>query len=137
MSILLDTHVFLWAAGIAGRLSESAKTLLDDPDQPIFFSAASSWEIAIKWSKGRLTLPSAPAEFINSVVSAAGLSRLNISVRDSCAVAELPLHHKDPFDRLLVAQARIHGLRLMTADSILERYDVDVIALWLDDDDDE
>lgn len=135
MSILLDTHVFLWAAGVGGRLSESAKTLLDDPDQPIFFSAASSWEIAIKWSKGRLRLPSVPTEFVDSVVSAAGLTRLNVSIRDTCAVAELPFHHKDPFDRLLVAQARSHGLRLMTADPALEHYDVDVIALWLNDDD--
>lgn len=135
MSILIDTNVFLWAAGIEGRLSESAKRLLDDPDQPIFFSAASAWEITIKWAKGRLTLPAGPSEVVNNVVSAAGLSQLPISVRDSCAVAELPLHHKDPFDRLLVAQARAHGLRLMTADPILERYDVDVIALWLDEDD--
>lgn len=135
MSILLDTHVFLWAAGVGGRLSESAKTLLNDPDQPIFFSAASSWEIAIKWSKGRLTLPSVPSEFVDSVASAAGLTRLNVSIRDTCGVAELPFHHKDPFDRLLVAQARSHGLRLMTADPALEHYDVDVIALWLNDDD--
>lgn len=135
MSILIDTHVFLWAAGVGGRLSESAKTLLDDPDQPIFFSAVSSWEIAIKWSKGRLTLPTGPADFVNSVVSAAGLSQLNISIRDSCVVAELPFHHRDPFDRLLIAQARSHGLSVMTADPIIERYDVDVIALWLDEDD--
>lgn len=135
MSILIDTHVFLWAAGIGGRLSESAKTLLDDPEQPIFFSAVSAWEIALKWSKGRLTLPASPNEVVSNVVTAAGLSQLSISVRDSCAVADLPLHHKDPFDRLLVAQARTHGLRLMTADPILEKYNVDVIALWLDEED--
>ena len=135
MSILIDTHVFLWAAGIGGRLSESSKALLDDPAQPIFFSAASAWEIAIKWSKDRLTLPAQPAEVIDNVVSAAGMSQLSITLRDASAVATLPFHHKDPFDRLLVAQARFHGLRLMTADPMLERYDVDVIALWLDDDD--
>lgn len=134
MSILLDTNVFLWAVGVGGRLSESAKTLLDDPDQPVFLSAASAWEIAFKWSKGRLTLPSAPADFINTVVATGGLSQLVISVRDSCAAANLPPHHEDLFDRLLVAQARAHGLRLMTANPILELYDVDVIALWLDDD---
>lgn len=135
MSILLDTHVFLWAAGIGGRLSESAQTLLADPDEPIFFSAASAWEIAIKWSKGRLTLPATPTEFVGRVVTAAGLSQLSISVRDACSVSDLPLHHKDPFDRLLVAQARTYGLRLMTADPMIERYDVDVIALWLDEED--
>lgn len=135
MSILIDTHVFLWAVGIEGRLSESAKRLLDDPDQAIFFSAASAWEIAIKWSKGRLTLPASPSEVINHVASVSGLSQLSISVKDACAVADLPLHHKDPFDRLLVAQARTNGLRLMTADPMMERYDVDVIALWLEEHD--
>ena len=135
MSILLDTHVFLWAAGIGGRLSESAKTLLEDPEQPIFFSAASAWEIAIKWSKGRLTLPEAPAQMVNRVVSTAGLTQLPVTIRDACAIAELPFHHKDPFDRVLIAQARMNGLRLMTADPLLEMYDVDVIALWLNEDD--
>jgi PIN domain nuclease of toxin-antitoxin system len=135
LSILIDTNVFLWAAGVEGRLSESAISLLADPDRSIFFSAASAWEIAIKWSKGRLTLPTEPADFVSGVVSAAGMTQLNISIRDACAVADLPFHHKDPFDRLLVAQARVRGLRLMTADSMLERYDVDVIALWLDDED--
>lgn len=137
MSILLDTNVFLWAAGIERRLSESAKTLLDDPDQEIFFSAASTWEIALKWSKGRITLPASPTEVVNRIITAAGLSQLSVSIKDACAVADLPGHHKDPFDRLLVAQARTNKLKLMTANPILERYDVDVIALWLDDDDDE
>ncbi len=129
--------MFLWAAGAGGRLSDSAKTLLSESGQSIFFSAASAWEIAIKWSKGRLTLPASPPEFINNVVSTAGMSQLSVTLRDAAAVAELPFHHRDPFDRLLVAQARFHGLKLMTADEILEKYDVDVIGLWLDDDDDE
>ena len=135
MSILIDTNVFLWASGIDGRLSDAARTLLEDPDLPIFFSAASAWEIAIKWSKGRLELPGTPADVTKNVISTAGLSQLVVSVRDACAVAELPFHHKDPFDRLLVAQARLNGLQLMTANPVLERYDVDVIALWLDEDD--
>lgn len=126
--------MFLWAAGVGGRLSESAEKLLIEPGQPIFLSAASAWEIAIKWSEGRLTLPASPAEVIGSVVAASGLTQLPVTLREASAVAELPFHHKDLFDRLLVAQARIHRLRLMTANPILERYDVDVIALWLDDD---
>jgi PIN domain nuclease of toxin-antitoxin system len=136
LSILIDTNVFLWLAGIEGRLSEKAKAFLDDSDEMLFLSAASAWEIAIKWSKGRLTLPAEPAPFINEVVSVAELSKLSITIRDSCAVSNLPRHHKDPFDRLLVAQAQIHGLRLLTADPTLERYDVDVIALWRDENDD-
>ena len=135
MSILIDTHVFLWAGGVGGRLSSGAVKLLEDPDLPLFFSAASAWEIAIKWSKGRLDLPGPPAEVTENISSAGGLTLLSITHADALAVAELPLHHKDPFDRLLVAQARRHGLRLMTANPILEKYDVDVIALWLDEDD--
>ena len=135
MSLLIDTNVFLWAAGIDSSLSDSAKALLSDPDQQIFFSAVTAWEIAIKWSNGRLTLPAEPLEVINNVVSAAGMSQLPITLKDASAVAELPFHHKDPFDRLLVAQARLHGLKLMTAEPILEQYDVDVIALWLGPDD--
>jgi PIN domain nuclease of toxin-antitoxin system len=134
LSILIDTHVFLWAAGIDGRLSDSARELLEDPELPIFFSAVSAWEIATKWARGRLDLPASPSETISNVISAGQLSQLAITVRDAVAVAELPFHHKDPFDRLLVAQAKTNGLRLMTADPILEQYDVDVIALWLDDD---
>lgn len=135
MGILIDTPVFLWAAVMDGRLSNSAKRLLEDPEQAVFFSAASSWEIALKYARGRLTLPAKPGEIINRIIAAAGMTRLAISIEDSLELAELPLHHKDPFDRLLVVQARKYGLRLMTADPILERYDVDVIALWLDDDD--
>lgn len=134
MSILLDTNVFLWAAGLGSRLSESAKRLLEDPDEPVYFSAASAWEIAIKCSKGFLTLPVDPDEMITGLVSAGGLSKLSIGFGDTFAAAQLPAHHSDPFDRLLIAQARANKLRLMTANPILEKYDVDVIALWLDDD---
>ena len=134
MSILLDTHVFIWAAEENRRLSPAARAMLSDPNEIVFLSAVSSLEIAIKWSKGNLELPDRPYEFVTKTLAAAGISQLAITVRDTCAVGDLPHHHHDPFDRLLVAQARINGLRLMTADPILERYDVDVIALWLNDD---
>ena len=135
MSILIDTHVFLWGAGIGKRLSDGARELLDDPGTPIFFSVASGWEIAIKWSKGRLDLPEHPSDVVRNALSVSGISQLVVTIRDAMAVADLPFHHKDPFDRLLIAQARNNGLRVMTADPILEKYDVDVIALWLEDED--
>lgn len=134
MNVLLDTHIFLWAAGIGTRLSESTLSFLRDPSQRLFFSAASAWEIAIKYSKGKLELPGRPAQIVENVIRTGGFSRLPISIGDALAVAELPFHHMDPFDRLLVAQARRHDLKLMTADSTMERYDVDVIALWGEDD---
>lgn len=135
MSVLLDTHVFIWAAEDDSRLSSSVRAILNDPDESIFFSAVSALEIAIKWSKGHLELPGKPYDFVNETLTTAGISQLAVTVRDACAVGDLPFHHRDPFDRLLVAQARTNGLRLMTADPVLERYDVDVIALWLDEDD--
>ena len=134
MSVLIDTHVFIWAAGKSERLAPSVRAILEDPDETIFFSSISAAEIAIKWSRGRLALPSEPLTFVNNFVNEAGMSQLGVTVRDACALGDLPYHHKDPFDRILVAQAKTNGLRLMTADPILERYDVDVIALWVDDD---
>jgi len=134
VSILIDTHVFLWAAGVEKRLPEAARDLLADPDTPLFFSVASAWEITMKWSQGLLDLPADPFEFIRETLAAGGLSQLAVTMSDACGAGSLPFHHKDPFDRLLIAQAKNHGLRLMTANSILEKYDVDVIALWLDDD---
>jgi len=135
VSILIDTDVFLRAVGAEEELSAAAREILDDPNEHLFFSAASAWEIAIRWSTGTLELPASPDEFIGNVLSASGLSQLPVSVKDAAAVAQLPPYHQDPFDRLLVAQARSNGLRLMTANPILEKYNVDVIALWLDDED--
>ena len=134
MSILLDTHVFIWAAGKSERLAPSVRAIIDDTDETIFFSSISAVEIAIKRSKRRLRLPKPPLDFINDVLAGSNISQLSVTIRDACAVGDLPYHHKDPFDRILVAQAKTNGLRLMTADPMLEKYDVDVIALWLDDD---
>jgi len=134
MSILLDTHVFIWAATNDPRLSLAAQSMLKDPEEPVFLSSISALEIAIKWSRRKLILPESPLDFINKILLKSGISQLAVTIKDTCGVAALPYHHNDPFDRLLVAQARENGLRLMTADPVLERYDVDLIALWLDDD---
>ncbi len=135
MSILLDTHVLIWAAGKSEQLKPAVRAILADPDEQVFVSSISAVEIAIKWSRGRLKLPKHPFEFISEVLERASISQLAVTVRDACAVGDLPYYHKDPFDRILVAQAKTNGLRLMTADQTLEKYDVDVIALWLDEDD--
>ena len=134
MSILLDTHVVIWAVTNSPLLRPSARAILEDPDETIFVSSVSALELAIKWSIGKLLLPKPPSQILGEFLELSGFSQLAMSVRDAGAVEALPLFHKDPFDRVLVAQAKNHGLRLMTADPILEKYDVDVIALWLDDD---
>jgi len=135
MSILLDTHIFVWAVGESSRLKPSVREILNDPDQEVFLSSVTAFEVAVKWSIGKLKLPKHPNDLIDQFLADSGIAQLALTVRDASAVADLPFHHKDPFDRLLVAQARSNGLRLMTADPILEKYDVDVIALWLDDED--
>jgi PIN domain nuclease of toxin-antitoxin system len=129
VSVLIDTNVLLWVAGIEGRLADRDTELLTDADTPIFVSAASAWEIAIKWSKGRLTLPEPPDVVFEKIISAAGFSKLSIAFLDAYAVAQMKHRkHKDPFDRLIVAQAMRNGLRLMTSDVLLEDYGVEVIV---------
>ncbi|MGB7067925.1 MAG: type II toxin-antitoxin system VapC family toxin [Pyrinomonadaceae bacterium] len=126
MSFLLDTHVFLWALNDRHRLSSSVVNILTNPQEAMFFSAASSWEIAIKWSKGHIKLPDNPSVSIPDATTTAGLTQLPITLRDSCHVADLPFHHRDPFDRLLIAQAMLKGLTIITADPIFKKYDIDL-----------
>ena len=126
MRILLDTHVFLWALLTPDKLSKRAITILDSSDNELFFSATSTWEIAIKWSKGALILPKPPQDFVVGRLIETGTLMLPISVSDTLNVADLPFHHRDPFDRLLIAQARSHGLRIFSDDPLFKKYDVEV-----------
>ena len=126
MSILLDTHVFIWAAVGEERLTQSARDVLNDPNEIIFFSAASAWEIAIKWSKGSLELPDEPSRFVPLALANAQYSQLAVDIRDACLVAPLPFYHKDPFDRLLIVQAKVNRFRILSIDPVFKKYDVDV-----------
>jgi PIN domain nuclease of toxin-antitoxin system len=130
LKVLIDTNILLWAAGVEKRLPKKAKSIFADPDALLYLSTASSWEIAIKWSKGRLLLPYKPILFIEDICRRADITLLDINLDDSCAVADLPQSdHKDPFDRLLVAQAQNRGMKLMTADAKLKQYKADLILL--------
>ena len=121
MKFLLDTHLLLWAAGTPERLSPAARNLLDDPENMLAFSAASLWEITIKNSLGR-------ADFqVNARVLRRGLldngyEELSITSAHAVAVDSLPSLHKDPFDRLLVAQATVEGIVLLSADALVAQY---------------
>jgi len=121
---LLDTHVFLWLQTRPERLGPAALAVLAAPETELFVSAASAWEIAIKYGLGRIDLPEPPVRYLPSRLLAIGASPLPVSVEDAAAVAELPPHHRDPFDRLLVAQARRHALTIVTADAAVLRYEV-------------
>jgi len=137
MKVLIDTHVFIWAYTDPEKLSASTLSLLENDGVEKLFSAASAWEIGVKWSKGRLLLPENPSSLVPRKVAEAGFQHVPITVEDALIVSELPFHHHDPFDRLLIAQTRRNNASLLTMDKMLARYDVEVIALWLEEDGDE
>lgn len=128
MRILLDTHVFLWLQVQPERLGDHLAAVADTANERLL-SAASSWEIAIKHGLGRLSLPEPPARWVPDRMRAVGATPLAVEHTHALAVADLPVHHRDPFDRLLVAQARALGASLLTADRQLEDYDVDLLMI--------
>ena len=121
MRVLLDTHVLLWALAEEDRLDQATRALLEDPETSVFFSAASIWEIAIKARLGRVDFAVRPADIAHAARDT-GFEELAIRSAAAALVAELPLHHRDPFDRILVAQAITEPLRLYTADPLLRPY---------------
>jgi PIN domain nuclease of toxin-antitoxin system len=121
LKLLLDTHLLLWAAGKPEQLSPVARVLLDDPHNELIFSAVSLWEIAIKRGLGRNDFSVDP-RLLRRGLFDNGYTELPISSEHAVAVDGLPLIHKDPFDRILVAQAMVEGVVLLTADSIVAQY---------------
>jgi PIN domain nuclease of toxin-antitoxin system len=110
------------------RLSKRARALLADESTLLFLSAASSWEITIKYALGKLGTPDIPARWVPAALQRLGVHPLDITHRHTLAIAELPMHHQDPFDRLLIAQAKSEQLVLLTADRKLKQYPVDVLV---------
>jgi PIN domain nuclease of toxin-antitoxin system len=127
MRFLLDTAVLLWSLDKTDQLNERAQKILEGGED-VHLSAASSWEIAIKWGLGKLRLPKPPAQLIPEAMNRMGIRPLLITHLHTLAVAELQNHHKDPFDRMLIAQARSEGMVLMTADAAFRKYSVEI--LW-------
>lgn len=127
MSILIDTQIFLWLFGFSKLLSSNVKTLLKDKKNTIYFSSASAWEIAIKYGNGKLKLPDAPEIFVPDRLNKANFLWLEINHEHTLAVSSLPLIHKDPFDRLLITQANIENLTLLSSDGIFSNYAVKLI----------
>lgn len=121
MKLLLDTHLLLWAAGQPARLSTNARALIEAPDNELFFSAASLWEIVIKRSLGRDDFK-VDARLLRRGLLDNGYSELPIASEHVVAIEGLPPIHKDPFDRVLLAQAQVEGITLLTADPILSQY---------------
>jgi PIN domain nuclease of toxin-antitoxin system len=129
MRFLLDTHSWLWAVSAPERLRNSGAEMIEDAENVVIFSAVSALEIAIKVSLGKLKLPIPASDFVSSRVDDLGMTVLPIYVTHALRVASLPQYHKDPFDRLLVAQCQIERLPLMTADAAIAAYDTEII--WI------
>lgn len=124
MPALLDTHSFIWLASDETRLSQTAATFLRDVSNRLFLSIASEWEIALKHGKGRLALDLPLREFLIDVPARLSVELLPISPSHLVAVSGLPEHHRDPFDRLLVAQCLVEDLPIVSSDTLLDRYGV-------------
>lgn len=118
---LLDTHVFLWLAADDPRLTDRARAIFADSTHPCFLSAASVWEMAIKASLGKLTLGTSLAQLVDGGVER-GVRMLDVTRDHAYLVESMPFHHRDPFDRLLVAQAKHEGLVVVSADEQLDPY---------------
>jgi PIN domain nuclease of toxin-antitoxin system len=127
MKLLLDTHVWLWWQMTPERLKDDARDKIASPDSEVFLSAVSTWEMAIKIAAGKLQLPVPMEELIPESLLRDDFGSLPLQQHHCFELARLPMHHRDPFDRMLVAQARAEQLTLVTADRQLERYDVELV----------
>ena len=127
MRFLIDTHCWLWAITSPDRLKPLAVDLIESKDNTVVFSAVSAVEIAVKLSIGKLRLPEPPDAFVGSRMTSLAMAPLPVQINHALRVGLLPLLHRDPFDRLLVAQSQIERLPLMTADEALAAYDIDII----------
>jgi PIN domain nuclease of toxin-antitoxin system len=128
MRVLVDTHVWLWMLTAPERLTGPVRAIVEDTDNVVLLSAASAWEIAIKYGLGKLPLPQPPAVYVPARMASTGVLPLPVTHRHALRVADLPAEHADPFDRLLIAQAQLEDLPILTADEAFARYDVEVVA---------
>jgi len=127
MKLLLDTHCWLWWITTPEELSPRVQALIKDGGNEVFLSAASSWEIVIKYAIGKLLLPEAPDRFVPPRLARDAIVPLPVNHTHALHVASLPLHHRDPFDRLLISQANIEHLPIVTVDRQFQPYDVELI----------
>ncbi len=128
MRILLDTHAWLWMTLTPERLSSDARALVEGREHELCLSAASAWEIAIKHARGKLGLPDPPVKYVPTRLEQFGVLSLPIDQAHALHVSTLPLHHRDPFDRILIAQAQLEHLPILTSDPVFAAYDVRTIA---------
>ena len=124
MRLLLDTCTFLWIAAGADELSVRARSLHEDPANEVYLSAVSAWEIVVKHALGRLPLPDAPSRWVPAVRERHGIAALPLAEDAALALERLPDVHRDPFDRMLVCQAAMQGMTILTPDPDIARYPI-------------
>jgi PIN domain nuclease of toxin-antitoxin system len=128
MKYLLDTMAWMWSVGPTEKLGKLALEILSNGEEELYLSAASSWEVVIKTQLGKFELPEPPVTYIPKRLSAQGIRALSVTQGHTLKVYELPRHHADPFDRLIIAQAVVEEMTILTADRIFEKYPVKI--LW-------
>ncbi len=128
MSILLDTHTFLWLISHSALLSQNFKSLFSEPQNDFYLSLASVWEMAIKIKIDKLHIPSPLQQFISEQLPKNAIKILDIKLEHVIEIAELPLHHRDPFDRLIIAQALVENMPIASVDKVFDDYAVQ--RLW-------
>lgn len=127
MKVLLDTCEFLWLITGDTRLSAKVATVVSDPQNEVFLSVVSFWEISLKYSLGKLPLPEAPVEYVTLQREKHLISALTLDEASVAHLSKLPMLHRDPFDRMLICQAKEHGLVIATADETIRQYSVDLL----------
>ena len=128
MRLLVDSHALIWYFGQVDRLSQAAEKLLTDPVNDLLLSVASYWEIAIKVGLGKLNITLPFDDYINRMISDLRLATLPIQIPHASALTTLPQHHRDPFDRMLVAQSLVENIPIVSADSAFDAYGI--TRLW-------
>jgi PIN domain nuclease of toxin-antitoxin system len=124
---ILDTHIFLWWNLDDPQLSDALREIISDGSNALFLSAASAWEIAIKAGRGRLTLPEPPGKFIANRLTLHRFQPLAVQLSHAAHVYNLPDHHRDPFDRLLIAQGQLEDMAILTMDPVFAKYEIETI----------
>ncbi|WP_437729782.1 type II toxin-antitoxin system VapC family toxin [Sorangium sp. So ce1335] len=128
MRLLVDTHAFLWFLANDPQLSTEAKRSLEEPTNDLVMSVASPWEIAIKVSLGKLSIPGDVEAFLRQHLVINDIALLDITLRHIARVSVLPFHHRDPFDRLIVAQALVENIPIVSQDAVFDAYGVERIG---------
>jgi len=128
MKYLLDTMVWLWSVGPTDKIGRAGLDVLTNGEVEVYFSAAGAWEVAIKTQLGKFTLTEPPGRYVPKRLSAQGIRSLSITQNHTLKVYDLPGHHRDPFDRLLIAQAIVEDMTILTADRAFAKYPVEI--LW-------